>query len=640
MEQPRTTLASAAGLRNGYGTGICTRLDLPYHVLGHDGGIDGFLSTYGYSPSRDVGYVVLLNSTGGALGRGTDAPVVAGDSLPQTRVSSRRRNRRLASMPRRSIGYAGYYHDANPRNQIVWPLQIAAGRAHDRRATATAVLAAGLRARESHADSRHRDVVPRSKNELDASRVFTTTTTAPWCSPAATSTPSDARAGGSRCVRVPTLVSCCWRRLPRIARGSSGSFAFAARARAGSGRSRWRCSLCRSCCSVSRRSLSPARRRARWGTRNARDATRVPVVARRSRVSPRSWPARCQRTRARQASRWLTSYALADRRGDDRGSAFIWASHGLLGLRLVELLRRDSPICPRWVEARGMLPSGRGSDRRAPPPRPADGGVGAVGAARGGVQLGLPRRAGSCTATRAARVQHRRASGSRTRSSPRSCRVGSVSSPRCSISRRRTPRVAPAPRPRPLLEENEYPESSTTCRRFCAANCATHAATRRSPARSPTTVRCRSATRAGRPRRTGTSASTRWRRTAGAGWRRSRMRLSDPTLRAAGKDGGVGIASSRIPPRSRSRASSASRPVDRLIVAYPDEGTWDRVHSLQGPDRIGCSGRRCILPGCVARRYITGYACSSRLAGRRRRPRRQPYFDQDPKLFVLRPPRI
>ena len=38
-------------------------ITLPYHVLGHNGGIDGFLSTYGYSPTRDVGYVVLINST-------------------------------------------------------------------------------------------------------------------------------------------------------------------------------------------------------------------------------------------------------------------------------------------------------------------------------------------------------------------------------------------------------------------------------------------------------------------------------------------------------------------------------------------------------------------------------------------------
>ena len=34
-----------------------------FPMLGHGGGIDGFASMYGYSTSRDVGYVVLLNST-------------------------------------------------------------------------------------------------------------------------------------------------------------------------------------------------------------------------------------------------------------------------------------------------------------------------------------------------------------------------------------------------------------------------------------------------------------------------------------------------------------------------------------------------------------------------------------------------
>ena len=56
---------------------------LPYHVLGHNGGIDGFLSAYGYSPSRDVGYVVLMNSTHAP--DGADAAVVAGDSLSEAR---------------------------------------------------------------------------------------------------------------------------------------------------------------------------------------------------------------------------------------------------------------------------------------------------------------------------------------------------------------------------------------------------------------------------------------------------------------------------------------------------------------------------------------------------------------------------
>ena len=72
-----------AGVRSGYGLGIVSTITLPYHVLGHNGGIDGFLSAYGYSPSRDVGYVVLINSTHApaALTRLT----VAGDPLSEAR---------------------------------------------------------------------------------------------------------------------------------------------------------------------------------------------------------------------------------------------------------------------------------------------------------------------------------------------------------------------------------------------------------------------------------------------------------------------------------------------------------------------------------------------------------------------------
>ena len=97
-------------------------MTLPYRVLGHNGGIDGFLSTYGYSPSRDVGYVVLINSTGAGAGdaltrlsslairylkRDIDPP-----AKPQTTVDA-------ATLDR----YTGYYEDANPRNQFTWPIE-------------------------------------------------------------------------------------------------------------------------------------------------------------------------------------------------------------------------------------------------------------------------------------------------------------------------------------------------------------------------------------------------------------------------------------------------------------------------------------------------------------------------------------
>jgi CubicO group peptidase (beta-lactamase class C family) len=116
MEWPRTTPAATAGVRAGYGLGIFSQIDLPFHVLGHVGGIDGFVSAYGYSPSRDVGYVVLLN--------GTYAP----DAL--TRLSSlaiRYLKRHVDAPPKEAMDvaaaslqrYVGYYHDANPRDALL-----------------------------------------------------------------------------------------------------------------------------------------------------------------------------------------------------------------------------------------------------------------------------------------------------------------------------------------------------------------------------------------------------------------------------------------------------------------------------------------------------------------------------------------
>jgi CubicO group peptidase (beta-lactamase class C family) len=170
MEQPRTTLAAEAGLRNGYGSGISTRLDLPFKMLGHNGGIDGFISSYAYSPSRDIGFVVLLNSTGPRAGE-------ALQRLSTMAVSYLKRDVAPPEKPEVNVDvstldrYVGYYQDANPRNQFAWPVQsLLAGRTIVRegdrlfaqpvvgeRVPLVAVSASAFRL----------------ESELDASRVFT-----------------------------------------------------------------------------------------------------------------------------------------------------------------------------------------------------------------------------------------------------------------------------------------------------------------------------------------------------------------------------------------------------------------------------------------------------------------------------------
>lgn len=114
MEHPRTTLASEAGLRNGYGSGIASSFIEGFPMLGHGGGIDGFVSSYAYSTSRDVGFVVLLNSTHSqeALRRISALAVryLKKDVEPPPKLTAD-----VAASTLRQ--YEGYYHDANPRNQ-------------------------------------------------------------------------------------------------------------------------------------------------------------------------------------------------------------------------------------------------------------------------------------------------------------------------------------------------------------------------------------------------------------------------------------------------------------------------------------------------------------------------------------------
>ncbi len=170
MESPRTTLAAAAGLRNGYGSGVFTRLDLPYKMLGHDGGIDGFVSSYAYSPSRDIGYVVLLNSTGPRAGE-------AMRRLSRMAVSYLKRDVMPPQKPAAAVDastldqYIGFYQDANPRNQFAWPVQsLLAGRSIVREGDRLVVEPVfGERVPLIAVSS----TTFRLESELDASRVFT-----------------------------------------------------------------------------------------------------------------------------------------------------------------------------------------------------------------------------------------------------------------------------------------------------------------------------------------------------------------------------------------------------------------------------------------------------------------------------------
>jgi CubicO group peptidase (beta-lactamase class C family) len=114
MEHPRTTVASYAGLRTGYGSGIASTQVEGFPILGHGGGIEGFSSLYGYSTSRDAGYVILLNSTHSPEAMRRIAKLAVRYLKADVEPPPKPKATVAADTLRR---YEGYYHDANPRNQ-------------------------------------------------------------------------------------------------------------------------------------------------------------------------------------------------------------------------------------------------------------------------------------------------------------------------------------------------------------------------------------------------------------------------------------------------------------------------------------------------------------------------------------------
>ena len=141
MEVPRSTLAARSGLRVGYGLGNYAETDAPFTVHGHDGAIDGFLSSCGYIPELGAGYVVLLNSSGSAraldelkrlllrhLTRGVARPAPPPFELPDDELRH----------------FAGVYRLANPRQELLRfltvPLGIVRVQAKDGRLWAKSLL--------------------------------------------------------------------------------------------------------------------------------------------------------------------------------------------------------------------------------------------------------------------------------------------------------------------------------------------------------------------------------------------------------------------------------------------------------------------------------------------------------------------
>jgi CubicO group peptidase (beta-lactamase class C family) len=116
METVETTLAAKNGLRLGYGLANYSEVVGGVVTHGHDGGIDGFISTYRYMPEQNWGYVVLLNSTQSYKAL-LDLNSLAIDFLAKDFAKPQRPAASASAADLQKL--AGFYTNLAPRSQVV-----------------------------------------------------------------------------------------------------------------------------------------------------------------------------------------------------------------------------------------------------------------------------------------------------------------------------------------------------------------------------------------------------------------------------------------------------------------------------------------------------------------------------------------
>jgi CubicO group peptidase (beta-lactamase class C family) len=116
MEYPETASSAKNGLRLGYGLANYTESEGSVITHGHDGGIDGFFSSYRYMPEQNWGYVVLLNSTvsGQALRDMNDLAIdFLSEDFPKLQLP-------VISLSASELRkFSGFYAPRAPRSQLL-----------------------------------------------------------------------------------------------------------------------------------------------------------------------------------------------------------------------------------------------------------------------------------------------------------------------------------------------------------------------------------------------------------------------------------------------------------------------------------------------------------------------------------------
>lgn len=114
METPETTLAAKAGLDYGYGKAIYHATRADHEWLGHNGGIDGFTTSYAYSRQSGLGYVLMVNSSSANFAELIKAIARhLNDAAPASSAESAAANTQPMLPPA-----PGYYRVSDERNQI------------------------------------------------------------------------------------------------------------------------------------------------------------------------------------------------------------------------------------------------------------------------------------------------------------------------------------------------------------------------------------------------------------------------------------------------------------------------------------------------------------------------------------------
>lgn len=119
IETPHSTLASRLGLADGYGFGNVSiaREKAVFH--GHDGGIDGFLSAYGYDPEHKSGFVIMVNAAKEDALRALD---LVADYLCRDLIKPDITEVKPA--PGQLDKISGVYQSVSPRIQMLEPLEL------------------------------------------------------------------------------------------------------------------------------------------------------------------------------------------------------------------------------------------------------------------------------------------------------------------------------------------------------------------------------------------------------------------------------------------------------------------------------------------------------------------------------------